>query len=49
MKKISALVFFTITALMLLTGCTNNNEKHSVAMIGGADGPTEIYIAQQKN
>lgn len=40
MKK--ALYAVMIAALTLLTGCT---EKVSVGVIGGADGPTAVFVS----
>ena len=42
MKKILILVSSFVLALCLV-GCSKNSS--SVAIIGGADGPTEIFVA----
>ncbi len=41
LKKCSITVF---VLLLALTGCTRNNSSN-IAIIGGADGPTEIYLS----
>ena len=39
------LILLIITAgLLMLTGC-GNGEAEAVAVIGGADGPTAVFIA----
>ncbi|WMJ76562.1 MULTISPECIES: sodium ion-translocating decarboxylase subunit beta [unclassified Sedimentibacter] len=45
MKKIRLL---SLVAVLLFTGCVNK-ENSSTAIIGGADGPTAIFITEKSN
>ncbi len=42
MKKLSVLL---LAAMLMLTGC--GNESSAVGVIGGADGPTTVVVAEQ--
>ena len=46
MKKLISFVFTLIFSLCL-GGC--NNESTSIGIIGGADGPTALFVAPQIN
>ena len=46
MKKLTALIF-SIILVMCLVGC--NNEASSIGIIGGADGPTAIFVTSNIN
>ncbi len=43
MKYLKKCAILFLTPFLFLTGCTNS-ESNSITFIGGADGPTAIYI-----
>ncbi len=54
-KKIWAMLCSTLLFAMLLSGCIpfplfpNSSESNNIGIIGGADGPTAVYIAEQES
>ena len=46
MKKLTSLVLLLALALCL-TGCSN--EASDIAFIGGADGPTAVFVSSNLN
>lgn len=50
MKKIVRYVGGVLASLcLILTGCNKSENDSAIGIIGGADGPTAIYVATNNN